>query len=67
MDFEFDDPAEADVAYGEDPMEVDQQQEEEEGDAMMDDEDIPVTQEDAWAVIRYVMRHAWSTWIVRLS
>jgi hypothetical protein len=22
---------------------------------MMDDEDIPVTQEDAWAVIRYVL------------
>lgn len=53
MDYEYEDPAEADAIYGEDAMEVDQQQEEEEGDAVMEDEDIPVTQEDAWAVIRY--------------
>ena len=26
----------------------------EDAEMMMDDEDIPVTQEDAWAVIRYV-------------
>lgn len=52
MDYEFEDPA--DAAAEEDAMEVDQQQEgaEEGDDVMMEDEDIPVTQEDAWAVIR---------------
>ena len=54
MDYEFDDPADT-AADGDDAMEVDPQQEGEEGDAMMDDDDIPVTQEDAWAVIRYVL------------
>jgi len=47
MDYEYEDPA------GEDAMEVEQQPAGEEGDPMMmEDEDIPVTQEDAWAVIR---------------
>jgi len=49
MDYEYEDPA------GEDAMEVEQQQQGGDGEGdpmMMEDEDIPVTQEDAWAVIR---------------
>lgn len=56
MDFDFDnDPA---TGGGEDPMEVDEEEEqhhqEEDGEEDFDNmEDIPVTQEDSWAVIRY--------------
>lgn len=39
-----------------DPMEVDEEQQHHNGmgDEVDDIDDIPVTQEDAWAVIRYV-------------
>ena len=48
MDFEFEDPANAEGGGGEE-MDVEETIHE----TMAEDEDIPVTQEDAWAVIRY--------------
>ena len=46
MDYEYEDPA----VEGGDEMDVEGQ----ESDNMMEEEDIPVTQEDAWAAIRFV-------------
>ena len=52
MEYNQEDPAmEVEQPSEGDPMEVEGQQAVEE--EMMDVEDIPVTQEDSWAVIRY--------------
>jgi hypothetical protein len=55
MDYEFEDPAVQQELVVEDSGDNGMENEGQENDNMMEEEeDIPVTQEDAWAVIRSV-------------